>query len=162
MKLLIKLSSLIIFVCLINTLGCKRSMYSSYYNKSAEEWGEYLNKISSGKIDTIKNTVLLVLTTNECSPSIDEIKKWSEFKNSGNVTNVEVIILEKYKTTLEVLIEQENINLPVYQDSSYKIIKSGLLPRTPMKVYIGENGKVKKLRRIGEDINPNDFISNSK
>lgn len=144
----------------MNVLGCKRDNYAYYYDKSPKKWNQYINEISSGKISSLKNTVLLILTTNECSPSLDEIKGWSKYKNKGNSSiNVGMIILEKYSTTINVLLEQESINLPVYQDSSYKIIEKGLLPRTPIKVYFGEDGSVKKMRRIGEDVDPNSFIT---
>ncbi|MDR9418977.1 hypothetical protein [Gracilimonas sp.] len=133
-------------------------MYASYYDKPAKEWSQYAKEISNGKISSLDNTVLLVLTTNECSPSIDELKEWNKFKKLGNAVNVEMIILEKYSTTVKVLLEQENINLTAYQDSTYKILENDLLPATPMKVYFGENGEVEKLGRIGGDRDPNKFI----
>lgn len=154
-----KLNSTLIFVFLIITTGCEKNRYASYYDISAEKWNQYVKEVSSGEISSLDNTVLLVMTTNECSPSIDELKEWDKFKKAGNTINIGMIILEKYSTTVNVLLEQENINLPVYQDSNYKIIKNDLLPKTPMKVYFGENGNIKKLGNIGEYSAPDTFLS---
>jgi hypothetical protein len=72
-----------------------------------------------------------------------------------------MVILEKYFTTIQVLLEYENIELQVYQDSAYTLIKKDLIPTTPMKVYFDKEERVKKLSPLGTNSDPFKFINGS-
>ncbi|WP_103666017.1 hypothetical protein [Gracilimonas amylolytica] len=161
MKLVQILSRSIIVFWLIFFSGCVKDKYAPYYEKTGNEWEQYIYEISDKEKVTLNNTVLLVLTSSECSPSIDEIKSWDTFNENSDSIKVQMVILEKYFTTIQVLLEYEDIGLHVYRDSAYSLIKTDLLPNTPMKVYFDNEGKVKNLSPIGVSNDPLIFIHGS-
>jgi hypothetical protein len=142
-------------------LGCEKDTYDPYYEISVNEWKQYISEISGREKITLKNTVLLLLTSSECTPSIAEIKNWDNFNQETDSIKVQMVILEKYFTTIQVLLEYENIELQVYQDSAYTLIKKDLIPTTPMKVYFDKEERVKKLSPLGTNSDPFKFINGS-
>ncbi|HET8865238.1 MAG TPA: hypothetical protein VFM80_06030 [Gracilimonas sp.] len=159
MKLILKLNRPFILVWMICFSGCGKDTYAPYYEKTANEWEQYISEISDKEEVSLSNTVLLVLTSSECTPSIAELKNWDTFNKESDSVNVQMVILEKYITTIQVFLDYENIDLHVYRDSAYTLIKKDLLPTTPMKVYFGKEGRVKKLSPIGTNNDPVKFIN---
>lgn len=155
---LIKNNVVLICLCVLFT-GCKSSSNEIYLNKTEEDWKNYLSEISNKQESSLNNTILLVLKSSECSPALSELKKWNGFNENNSGVNVKLIILERYATTTQVLLEQEDIQLPTYRDSSALVLNKELLPATPMKVFIDEHGKVKRLAAIDSRTKAEDFLT---
>lgn len=140
-------------IILFFALGCTPNKYQDYYEKSGEDWADYLQEIGVDNTK-LKNSVLLVLQSSECSPSIAELKWWDEFQLERKYIKVKLIILEKYATTFESFLNHEEIMIPAYRDSSGAIFRHDLIPSTPMKVHIDKKAGVKKISFIGTSLDP--------
>lgn len=159
MKLSLIKNNLILVCLFVLISGCDSDSNKLYLNKTEADWRAYLSEISNKQEQSLKNTVLLVLKSSECSPALNELKNWNELDKNNSEVNVKLVILERYATTAKVLLEQEDINLPTYQDSTTLVLKKKLLPATPMKVFIDEQGKVKRLAAINSRTKAEDFLT---
>ncbi|MCH2449447.1 MAG: hypothetical protein MK198_04810 [Gracilimonas sp.] len=149
----------LIFLLLVVAAGCNERSYSDYYDKPLSEWESYLSAISDHQQIELKNTVLLVLKSSECSPALAELSWWNSFTKDQKRIEVKLIIIEKYATTAKVLLEQENIFIPSYRDFAAVILDKDLLPSTPMKVYFDQQGEIENIKPIGAHSNEMEFIN---
>lgn len=148
MNLLKKGHNLLIWILFCFIFSCQAKINTGYYQNTSDDWKVYLSEISNEKNISLENTVLLVLKSSECSPAKTELKRWDNFASESNEVNVKLVILERYERTSKVFIENENISLPFYRDSTALLFKQKLLPTTPMKVYINKEGKVEKIAAL--------------
>lgn len=140
--------------------GCTSNTYEEYYKKTDKEWNAYLKELTSGEDINLQNTVLLILKSSECTPSIQELKWWDNYNQSSSSVNIQLIILEKYATTFETFLAHEKLQIPALRDSAGILFRNNLLPATPLKVYINEEGVLEKIATIGNitDYNQDAFI----
>ncbi|WP_395086286.1 TlpA family protein disulfide reductase [Gracilimonas sp.] len=155
---LIKNNLVLLCLCVLFS-GCKPSSNEMYLNKTEDDWKAYLSEISGKQEPSLKNTVLLVLKSSECSPALNELKSWNALDETNSEVRVKIVIVERYATTTKVLLEQEGINLPMYQDSIALVLRKELLPATPIKVFIDDKGNVKRLAAIDSRTKIEDFLT---
>ncbi len=147
----IKRNSSIFLVLLFLYSGCNSNIYEEYYKKTGEDWEAYLEELASEEID-LQNTVVLILKSSECTPSIQELKWWNDYNQNNSNVNVQLIILEKYATTFETFLIHEELQIPALRDSAGILFRNNLLPTTPLKIYINEKGVLENIAVIGNEI----------
>lgn len=139
-----------IIICLL--YGCNIK-HDQYYEKTSDEWKGYLQEIGADYVD-LHNTILLVLASSECNPSIDEIKWWDEYNRTNQDYNIILIIIERYHRSFQIFLDFEEITIPAYRDSTGIVLKFDLLPITPMKVLFDKDENIKKIADIGLSADP--------
>ncbi|MEX0609128.1 MAG: hypothetical protein WD016_05825 [Balneolaceae bacterium] len=149
-----KKSSWFLFAWIAFFHGCESKKFSSYYENTDSDWKSYMERISDTKDSSLKNTILLVLKSTECSPALGELRWWDEYQSTNSDLNIQLIIIEKYASTFQAFLNQEEITIPASRDSAGILFDLALLPTTPMKVLIDGEGKIKKLAAIGAAIDP--------
>lgn len=147
----------ILSLCLSQSCQLKEDN-SSYTNSSVNEWNSYLSVVTGQKENKFDNTILLILKSRECPPSIKELAWWNEYYQTSDEIKLKLIVLEKYETTYKTLLENYHIIMPAFQDSLALVLKKSLISTTPIKVYIGENGMVRKMAPIDAKNDEEEFL----
>lgn len=149
----------IFWVFLFLIIGCsnkKTENYSKYLNK-ADEWSLYAEEINIEQ-DAFKNSVFLILQSTECVPCLNELAWWNEQASEFKNINTRLIIIEKYSSTFDIFLDQNQINLKAYRDSIGIVLKKNLIPTTPLKVFFDEDSKIKAIEKIGSNGNLSRFL----
>ena len=156
---LFQINGKLIFTLILLFCGCSKPN-SDFYDKSTKQWNNYLSEIGAEDIK-LYNSILLILKSNECAPSLSELNWWDNYQFRNRKISVQIIILEKYASTFQTFLAFEDLNLPAFRDSAGIIYDHNLIPSTPQKLYFDELGQIKKIAPIGFSFDPgrSDFLA---
>lgn len=73
--------------------------------------------------------------------------------------DIYLVIIEKYETTFATFLAHNEFNLPAFRDDNGLVLGQKLVPHTPVKVYINQEGEVELLEEINIYSDPEEFFS---
>jgi hypothetical protein len=154
-----KLSISTLLIILLSVLGCQKSEKDTgnkYLQKDANEWKNYLEEI--GVENDLYRQVFLIIQTVECAPCLQELEWWNNEGNRIQDLGLNVIIIEKYRSSIETFTSTRGLIIPVYQDSSGQIFDRELIPYTPIKVFFDESSNLLAMEKMGAGGRLNEFV----
>lgn len=128
-----------------------------YYDIPKKAWKNYLQTIGDKHPD-LHNLILIVVGSNDCPPCLKELSWWNNHARDFKQTQVKVIVMEKYHTTFRAFVNQQELTLPVYQDSASLIVEKQLVPVTPIKLYFNDRAKLVEINKVGANGNLAGFV----
>lgn len=140
-------------VLLILFVSCSSSDKSdsfddSYYQKTEKEWLTSLPAIEE-ETSELRNHVLLILHTTECSPCLQELAWWNTRGRKEVKADISLLVIERYERVFNSFLKAENISLPAFRDSAAQALKQDLVPTTPVKLYFDDRGEISAIDYMG-------------
>ena len=153
-----KIISLCLFCLLLGACNSEENKSTSKsFESTGQDWQRYMNEIGIADA-TLSNTVFLMMRSTACSPCINELAWWNKNNSKLGDIKVKLIVLEKYKKPDQVFLDRQNVSIPSHRDSNFYSLTEQLIPTTPFKVFIDEDGKVSELEHIGANGNLKAFV----
>ena len=128
--------------------------YHSGNNKSKSDWISALRGL--GYEGELKNLILLVSSSSQCGNCLRELEYWN---NTSINEDILLIVVEKYRSRYENFISNNNLSFSSLRDSSAILLKIGLAPSGPIKIYFNENGEITRIHPLGGDSSLPEFKS---
>lgn len=156
-------NTIVIAIVLCAFAACSKSSdrYKDFFHKSKAEWVTYMNQIGIVNPDLSRH-VILVSHSTACSDCLEELMWWNTAGKQMEEFDITLIVLEKYKTSFDVFLKTNNINLSVYRDSAGLIFKRKLIPYPPVKFYFDQDSKIAAIEQIGTNGHLTAFVKQIK
>lgn len=158
--MLLKVRYLLITILIFSVCNSPNDKTINSIENSSAEWQHYFNENLNLENREISNTVFLFLHTQECKACLQELKWWSN--NTYEEFNKKLIVIEKYQSIVDNFVENEKINIPVYQDQYATVFTENLITVSPIKIYFDEDLKPVRADQIGATSNLNEFVADIK
>jgi hypothetical protein len=137
------------------------SVFELNQETSTEDWKYYLASIGIPNSD-LKQTVLLIVPSMNCMSCIQELEYWNRLVVENDENKISLIVIEKYEARFNNFINNNELLITAYRDSTSYLLKKNYLPTIPVKVYFGVEGDLKRVHPIGNDPGLNAFLADFK
>ena len=114
--------------------------------KDKESWNNILSQISSNRLST-SNSFIVIARVIECSDHISSINNAIKLaENEGKTINI--ILEEKFEKTVSDFKTLYNLNIPIYQDSTFLLINEKYVDETPLFLEFNSMQELNSCRKI--------------